>query len=66
MLNIVAVSLRHSGFNAYYGNAIWPHKEEGLKIVAPYIIRASFSQERRNAVSMRRCLIYVEICYFEI
>jgi hypothetical protein len=37
---------RHSGFNVYCGNAIWPHNEEGLKNLARYIIRASFSQER--------------------
>jgi hypothetical protein len=37
---------RHSGFNVYCGNAIWPHNEEGLENLARYIIRASFSQER--------------------
>ncbi len=37
---------RHSGFNVYCGNAIWPHDEEGLENLARYIIRASFSQER--------------------
>ena len=37
----------HSGFNVYCGNAIWPHNQEGLESLARYIIRASFSQERR-------------------
>ena len=37
---------RHSGFNVYYGDAIWPHNEEGLENLARYIIRASFSQKR--------------------
>ena len=40
------MSWRHSGFNVYCGNAIWPHNEEGLENLARYIIRASFSQER--------------------
>ncbi len=34
---------RHSGFNVYCCNAIWPHNEEGLENLARYIIRASFS-----------------------
>jgi hypothetical protein len=41
---------RHSGFNVYCGNAIWPHNEEGLENLARYIIRASFSQERMTYV----------------
>jgi hypothetical protein len=40
----------HSGFNVYCGNAIWPHKEEGLENLARYIIRASFSQERMTYI----------------
>jgi hypothetical protein len=40
------MSWRHSGFNIYCGNAIWPHNEEALENLAHYIIRASFSQER--------------------
>ena len=34
---------RHSGFNVYCGNTIWPHNEDGLENLARYIIRASFS-----------------------
>jgi len=41
---------RHSGFNVYCGNAIWPHNEEGLESLARYIIRASFSQERMTYI----------------
>ena len=41
---------RHSGFNVYCGNAIWPHNEDGLENLARYIIRASFSQERMTYI----------------
>jgi len=40
----------HSGFNVYFGSAIWPHNEEGLENLARYIIRASFSQERMTYI----------------
>jgi len=40
------MNCRHSGFNVYCGNAIWPHNQEGLENLVRYIIRASFSQER--------------------
>ena len=42
---------RHSGFNVYCGNTIWPHNEEGLENLARYIIRASFSQERMTYIA---------------
>lgn len=42
---------RHSGFNVYCDNAIWPHNEEGLENLARYIIRASFSQERMTYIA---------------
>ena len=38
------MSWRHSGFNVYCGNGIWPYNEEGLENLARYFIRASFSQ----------------------
>ena len=41
---------RHSGFNVYCGDAIWPHNEEGLENLARYIIRASFSQEQMTYI----------------
>ncbi len=41
---------RHSGFNVYCGNAIWPHNEDGLENLARYIIRASFSRERMTYI----------------
>jgi len=44
---------RHSGFNVYCGNAIWPHNQEGLENLARYIIRASFSQERMTYVAVQ-------------
>ncbi len=31
------MSWRNSGFNVYFGNAIWPHNEEGLENLARYI-----------------------------
>ena len=40
----------HKGFNVYCGNAIWPHKEEGLENLERYIIRAAFSQERMTYI----------------
>ena len=43
---------RHSGFNVYCGNAIWPRNEEGLETLARYIIRASFSQERMTYIAL--------------
>ena len=42
---------RHSGFNVYCGNFIWPHNEKGLENLARYIIRASFSQEQMTHIS---------------
>jgi hypothetical protein len=37
---------RHSGFNVYYGNAIWLHNEEGLENLVRYITRASFQKNQ--------------------
>ncbi len=42
---------RHSGFNVYCGNAIWPHNEEGLESLARYIIRARLIQERMTYIA---------------
>jgi hypothetical protein len=36
----------HSGFNVYYGEAIWPSDQEGIERLAQYIVRAPISQER--------------------
>jgi len=44
------MSWRHSGFNIYCGNAIWPHDEKGLEDLARYLVRASFSQERMTYI----------------
>ena len=45
---------RHSGFNVYCGNAIWPHNQvRGGEKLARYIIRASFSQERMTYVAAK-------------
>ncbi len=41
---------RHTGFNVYCGDAIWPNNKEGLENLARYIIRASFSQERMTYI----------------
>ena len=40
------MNCHHSGFNVYCGKTLWPDNEEGLKNLARYIIRASFSFER--------------------
>jgi len=41
---------RHSGFNVYCGNTIWPNDQDGLEQLARYIIRASFSSERMTYI----------------
>ena len=46
---------RHSGFNVYCGEAIWPHNEDGLENLARYVIRASFSQERMIYIPASDC-----------
>ena len=37
---------RHSGFHVFCGNRISPSDDTAMENLAPYIIRASFSQER--------------------
>ncbi len=37
---------RHSGFQVFRGQRIFPQDETGMENLARYIIRASFSQER--------------------
>ena len=32
------MGLHHSGFNIYYGPAIWPHDKTGMENLARYII----------------------------
>jgi hypothetical protein len=44
------ISWRHSGFNVFYGPSIQPGDEEAMENLAPYIIRASFSQERMTYI----------------
>ncbi len=39
------LSWRHSGFNVYIGDRIYPSDKTGLGNLARYIIRACFSQE---------------------
>jgi hypothetical protein len=41
-------SWKHSGFNAFCGNRISPSDDTAMENLARYIIRASFSQERRQ------------------
>ena len=65
------INWRHSGFNVYCGNAIWPHNDEGLENLARYIIRASFSQERMayiifDAIDDVKVQFVVFICHQEI
>ena len=45
-------SWRHSGFNIYCGNPIYPDDEEGIVNLARYIIRAPISQERMFYISV--------------
>ena len=37
---------RHSGFQVFCGQRLFPQDETGMENLARYIIRASFSQER--------------------
>ena len=39
---------RHSGFHVFCGKRILPKEETALENLARYIIRASFSQDRRG------------------
>lgn len=45
---------RHSGFNVYCGNPIFPNDKKGIEDLAGYIVRASFSQERMTYISELR------------
>ena len=42
------MSWYHSGFHVHIGERIWPDEEQGLDILARYIIRACFSQEQMD------------------
>ena len=46
---------RHSGFNVYCGNPLWPGSQKGLENLSRYIIRASFSQERMTYIAGADC-----------
>ena len=41
---------RHSGFNVYCGNTLWPGNRKGLENLSRTIIRASFSQQRMTYI----------------
>jgi len=43
-------SWRHSGFSISCGASILPRHEKAMEHLAPYIIRASFSQQRMTYV----------------
>jgi len=45
---------RHSGFNVYCDNAIWPHNEEGLENLARYITRGASACASRPGVFLTR------------
>ena len=51
-------SWRHSGFNVYCGERIYPGDTQSMENLARYIIRASFSQERLSyIVSLRQACV---------
>jgi len=41
---------RHSGFNVYCGDPLWPGDRKGLENLSRYIIRACFSQQRMTYI----------------
>jgi len=51
-------SWRHSGFNVYCTDRIYPRYTQSMENLARYIIRASFSQERLNYLSEASKVIY--------
>ena len=51
-------SWRHSGFNVYCTERIYPHGSQSMENLARYIIRASFSQERLSYVVNESKVIY--------
>ena len=52
------LSWRHTGFNVYCKDRIYPRDTKSMENLARYIIRASFSQERMNYVSEASKVIY--------
>jgi len=51
-------SWRHSGFNVYCGERIYPGDTQSMENLARYIIRASFSQERLSYIADKSKVIY--------
>jgi len=51
-------SWRHSGFNVYCGERIYPRFTQSMENLARYIIRASFSSERLSYVSEDSKVLY--------
>ena len=51
-------SWRHSGFNVYCGDRIYPGDTKSMENISRYIIRASFSTERLNYISEDSRVIY--------
>ena len=51
-------SWRHSGFNVYCGDRIYPGRIRSMENLARYFIRASFSQEIMNYVREESRVIY--------
>jgi hypothetical protein len=49
---------RHSGFQVYAGPRVQPGEEEGMKHLARYILRASFSQARMTYLPEESKVIY--------
>jgi hypothetical protein len=49
---------RHSGFNVYCGPRIQPGEEEAIENLTPYIICASFSQERMTYIPEESKVLY--------
>ena len=49
---------RHSGFQVFCGNRIFPEDETAMENLARYILRASFSQERMQYLAEPSKVVY--------
>jgi hypothetical protein len=49
---------RHSGFQVFCGQRIFPQDETAMENLARYIIRASFSQERMQYLAEPSKVVY--------
>ena len=54
----LVLSWRHSGFNVYCSDRIYPRRAQSMENLERYIIRASFSQDRMSYVANESKVLY--------